>query len=100
LHKIYDLYLNAKQLIKLRKIVKTEKSKTTILIRLASLSTFIIMIVALSTTKMTILENDGFWLMMHASRTDWAMLMGSVFLMITGGGAWSLDGVMRRKHNN
>ncbi len=59
--------------------------------RLASVSTLIIMLVALATTKWEILTNDGFWDMMHASRTDWAMLLGSFFLVIRGGGSWSLD---------
>ena len=59
--------------------------------RLASIPTLIIMIVALATTKSEILANDGFWQMMHASRTDWAMLLGSLFLIIKGGGKWSID---------
>jgi hypothetical protein len=29
--------------------------------------------------------------MLHDSRTDWAMLLGSIFLLIKGGGRWSLD---------
>ena len=59
--------------------------------RLASIPTFIIMIVALATTKSEVLANDGFWQMMHSSRTDWAMLLGSLFLIIKGGGKWSID---------
>lgn len=61
------------------------------LTRLASIPLIIFMIVALFTTKYDILMNDGFWAMMHASRTDWAMLLGSVFLFIRGGGKWSVD---------
>lgn len=71
-----------------------------LLTRLASLSTFIIMLVALATTKVAIFENDGFWVMMHASRTDWAMLLGSLFLIIKGSGAWSLDGVLSKRYSN
>ena len=59
--------------------------------RLASIPTFIIMIVALATTKSEVLANDGFWQMMHSSRTDWAMLLGNIFLIIKGGGKWSID---------
>jgi putative oxidoreductase len=59
--------------------------------RLASIPLIIIMLVALFTTKLEILLNDGFWSMMHASRTDWSMLLGSIFLLIAGGGRWSLD---------
>ncbi len=62
-----------------------------LLTRLASVPTFVIMLVAIATTKLDILANDGFWMMMHASRTDWAMLLGSLFLIIKGGGKWSVD---------
>jgi putative oxidoreductase len=33
----------------------------------------------------------GFWSMAHEARTDWAMLLGSAFLVLVGAGAWSLD---------
>ena len=62
-----------------------------LLSRLASIPTFIIMVVALVTTKSEVFVNDGFWQMMHSSRTDWAMLIGSLFLIIKGGGKWSMD---------
>jgi uncharacterized membrane protein YphA (DoxX/SURF4 family) len=61
------------------------------LTRLASIPTMIIMIVAIVTTKSEVLQNDGFWEMMHGSRTDWSMLLGSIYLIIRGGGKWSLD---------
>lgn len=59
--------------------------------RLAAIPTIVIMIVALATTKSEILANKGIWEFLHESRTDWAMLMGSIFLLIEGGGRWSLD---------
>ncbi len=59
--------------------------------RLAAIPTLIIMLVAIFTTKGTVLANEGFWPMMHGSRTDWAMLLGSIYLIIEGGGRWSLD---------
>lgn len=62
-----------------------------LLTRLATVPTLIIMFVAIATTKVEILTNDGFWEMMHASRTDWAMLLGSLFLFIKGGGRHSID---------
>lgn len=62
-----------------------------LLTRLASIPTLIIMLVAITTTKSEVLANDGFWEMMHGSRTDWAMLLGSLFLIIQGGGKWSFD---------
>ena len=64
------------------------------LTRLASIPLLIIMMVALSTTKVEILISKGFWEMMHASRTDWAMLLGSIFLLTKGGGRWSLDKIL------
>ncbi|MDG4951272.1 DoxX family protein [Weeksellaceae bacterium KMM 9724] len=68
-----------------------------LLTRLASIPTLIIMMVALTTTKLEVLANEGFWAMMHGSRTDWAMLLGSLFLIIKGGGKWSLDNKLTRK---
>ena len=62
-----------------------------LLTRLASILTLIIMLVAIATTKLEVLSNEGFWAMMHGSRTDWAMLLGSLFLIIKGGGKWSVD---------
>jgi len=59
--------------------------------RFASIPLIIIMLVAISTTKADILAEKGFWEMMHGSRTDWSMLLGSIFLLIKGGGFWSLD---------
>jgi putative oxidoreductase len=62
-----------------------------LLTRLASIPLIIIMLVAIATTKAEVLANDGFWEMMHGSRTDWAMLLSGIFLLIKGGGRWSVD---------
>ena len=62
-----------------------------LLTRLAGIPTLVIMLVAIATTKSAVLANEGFWVMMHGSRTDWAMLLGSLFLIIKGSGYWSLD---------
>ncbi len=59
--------------------------------RLAGIPTLIIMLVAIATTKVEIFVNSGFWELMHASRTDMAMLLGSLYLIIKGGGSWSFD---------
>lgn len=67
--------------------------------RLATLPLLIIMLAALFTTKLPILLNDGFWEMMHASRTDWSMVIGSIFLFIKGGGKYSLDRFLVKKRN-
>lgn len=62
-----------------------------LLTRLASIPLVVIMLVAFATTKSEVFLNDGFWTLLHGSRTDWSMLLGSVFLTIKGGGCWSLD---------
>lgn len=59
--------------------------------RFAALPLVGIMMVALATTKVPILVESGFWEMAHEARTDWSMLLGSVFLLIVGAGPWSLD---------
>ena len=46
------------------------------------------------------LSTYGFWSMAHEARTDFAMLLGSIFLLIVGAGPWSLDGeISRRKRS-
>ncbi len=62
-----------------------------LLTRLAAIPLIIIMLVALATTKTEVLADEGFWSMLHGSRTDWSMLLGSIFLLIKGGGRWSID---------
>jgi len=68
-----------------------------LLTRLASVPLIIIMFAAIATTKSELLAEKGFWEMMHGSRTDWAMLLGSVFLLIKGGGRWSADKTLTNK---
>jgi len=62
-----------------------------LLTRLVSIPLIIIMLVAFATTKTEVYIEKGFWEMLHGSRTDWAMLLGSIFLLVKGGGYWSLD---------
>lgn len=69
------------------------------LTRLASIPILTIMMVAIATTKTEIFINDGFWEMMHSARTDFAMLLGSIFLIIKGGGRWSVDQRIVSKSN-
>ncbi len=59
--------------------------------RLATIPLIIIMLVAITITKAPMLQDKGFWSMLHDSRTDWAMLLGNIFLLIKGGGRWSVD---------
>lgn len=85
-----------------------------LLTRLASIPLIVTMFVAMVTTKIPILlgtgywglnvrelSTYGFWSMAHASRTDFAMFMGSLFLLIVGSGPWAVDVILaRRKKTN
>ena len=72
--------------------------------RLVAIPLIVIMLTAITTTKIPILFGQdmwgfnvrelsqyGFWSMAHESRTDFSMLMGSLFLLCVGGGRWSVD---------
>lgn len=78
-----------------------------LLTRLAALPLLIVMVVAIITTKVPILLGHsfwglalrdlpqyGFWSMAHEARTDWAMLLGALFLLVTGPGPWSIDHIL------
>ncbi|MFW6101267.1 MAG: DoxX family protein [Bacteroidota bacterium] len=43
------------------------------------------------------LNTYGFWSMAHEIRTDFAMWLGSLFLIIKGGGKWSIDRLLMKK---
>ena len=72
--------------------------------RLATIPLIITMLVAILSTKIPILLGHGFWGfslrnvpyygfwgMAHEIRTDWSLLIGSIFLLIVGAGKWSAD---------
>ncbi len=74
------------------------------LTRTAALAMLINMTVAIIVTKIPIalgesfgsfvlreLKTYGFWSMAHEMRTDFAMWLGSFFLLIKGAGKWSID---------
>lgn len=76
--------------------------------RWAAVPLALIMAGALITTKLPILlghgfgpfgvrelDTYGFWAMMHAARTDWAMLLGALVLILAGAGPRSLDAMRR-----
>jgi putative oxidoreductase len=65
--------------------------------RFASIPLIINMLVAISTTKIPILLEKGFWAMAHEARTDWSMLLGSIVLLLVGSGGWSLDAFLRER---
>ncbi|MGE4091081.1 MAG: DoxX family protein [Candidatus Binatia bacterium] len=69
-----------------------------LLTRLAALPLIIDMLVAIVTTKIPLLLQNGFWKMAHEARTDYAMLLGSLFLLLVGAGPWSCDaGLTKRR---
>jgi uncharacterized membrane protein YphA (DoxX/SURF4 family) len=80
-----------------------------LLTRFAAVTMTIDMLMAILSTKVPILLGEpfwifalpkqnryGFWSMAHEARTDWAMLLGSLFLLIVGAGLWSLDALLAR----
>jgi putative oxidoreductase len=62
-----------------------------LLTRVTTLPLIIDMLVAISTTKIPLLLKSGFWTMAHEARVDYAMLLGLLFLFLTGAGTWSVD---------
>ena len=70
-----------------------------LLTRLAVVPLIVIMIVAISSTKVPILMDKGFWAMAHEARTDFAMLLGSIFLLIVGAGRISIDAHLGNRHS-
>jgi putative oxidoreductase len=67
------------------------------LTRVAIIPLIAIMIVAFITTKYPILIDQGFWAMAHEFRTDFALMLGSLYLFINGGGYWSVDKLLNKK---
>jgi putative oxidoreductase len=61
------------------------------LTRLASIPLLIIMMTAFVTTKWPLLLAKGIWVMAHEYRTDFAMTLLLIYLLIYGGGGYSID---------
>ncbi|WP_395807962.1 DoxX family protein [Archangium minus] len=68
--------------------------------RLAAVPLIINMLVAIASTKVPILLQRGFWNMAHDSRTDFSMLLGSLFLLLVGAGPRSLDARLSARTGN
>jgi putative oxidoreductase len=76
--------------------------------RVIAIPFIIEMVVAILTTKISLylgtsplplpsaLPKVGFWAVMHETRSDYAQILTSIFLLVVGPGAWSLDAVLRR----
>ncbi len=65
--------------------------------RLTVVPLIFIMLTAIATTKIPILVNNGIWNMLHEARTDFSMLLGSLFLFFAGSGKYSIDNFLLRK---
>jgi len=65
--------------------------------RAAAVPLLIVISTAIVTTKIPELSrpNQGFWFMVSDARTDFAMFCSLLFLIASGGGAWSLDALRR-----
>lgn len=63
--------------------------------RLASIPLIIIMVTAFITTKIPILVHKGIWPWAHEYRTDFAMTLLLIYLIIYGAGRWSFDSKIR-----
>ena len=69
-----------------------------LLTRLAAIPLLINISVAILTTKIPMLSKSGLWATLHEARTDYCMLLGLLFLLVAGSGAFSLDNlILRRK---
>ena len=68
--------------------------------RVASVPLIIIMITAFITTKIPILIHKGVWPWAHEYRTDFAMTLLLVYLLIYGSGNWSVDSKIFGKRKN
>jgi putative oxidoreductase len=66
-------------------------------VRISAIPLLFIMITAITTTKIPILLEKGFWQMAHDSRTDFAMTILIIFLLIYGAGKLSIDYLIKRK---
>jgi putative oxidoreductase len=66
--------------------------------RPAVIPLLIVILVAIISTKIPILLNKGLWAAAHEARTDFSMLLGLIFLLISGGGRWSVDRYINRQN--
>jgi uncharacterized membrane protein YphA (DoxX/SURF4 family) len=67
-----------------------------LLTRVASIPLLIVMITAFITTKWPLLVNKGVWPWAHEYRTDFAMTLLLIYLLIYGAGKLSIDSKISR----
>jgi uncharacterized membrane protein YphA (DoxX/SURF4 family) len=76
--------------------------------RVVAIPFIVEMVVAILTTKVSLYLGTsplplppsppkvGFWAVMHESRSDYAQILTSSFLLVAGPGSWSLDALLLR----
>ena len=69
-----------------------------LLTRLAAVPLLGVILVAILTTKLPMIAKTGLWSMLHEARADFSMLLGLVFLLITGAGTLSLDAARKTRN--
>ena len=79
--------------------------------RIIAIPFIVEMVVAILTTKVALylgtsplplppaLPKVGFWAVMHETRSDYAQILTSIFLLIVGPGSWSLDALLHRRRD-
>jgi putative oxidoreductase len=69
--------------------------------RLAVIPLFGVIVVALYTTKISMISKSGVWSTLHEARADVSMLLGLIFLALVGGGSIAVDEMRRlRREKN
>jgi uncharacterized membrane protein YphA (DoxX/SURF4 family) len=66
-----------------------------LLTRLVAIPLLINMFVAIYSTKLAVMHE--FWKIAHEARTDYAMILSLLFLLVVGGGSISLDRLITNK---
>lgn len=61
---------------------------------LAAIPLLIDITVAIATTKIPMLQKQGFWAAMHEGRTDFCMFVGLAAILLLSGGQYSLDNAL------
>lgn len=64
--------------------------------RLAAIPLLAVILVAIATTKIPMLAKTGVWSVLHEARADFSMLLGLLFLLITGAGSLALGARRQR----
>lgn len=68
-----------------------------LLTRVAAVPMIVNMVGAELFTKLPVLTDEGLWQYLHEARNELSQLFGSLFLLVVGAGAWSLDAQLSRR---